>query len=94
MDEGSPQGHAFKRLAEMLGAKFLAETCAIASLISAILAIRIYPQIAYVGVVLSIMAFIPLLAFGRQRYCLTGLFIFIFSSIGFIASTIGLVALR
>lgn len=78
------------KVTALLGSKFLAEALSVASLLAAFVALKIYPVSAIFGIALSVMAFIPLATYGRQRYCITGFFIFWFSAVGLLGSIIAI----
>ena len=76
------------RVTALLGCGLTAEILSAFSVVAALIALRIYPAISLLGMALSIMAFVPLIAYGRDKYCITGLLIFVLSAIGFIGSAI------
>ncbi len=62
------------RIINVLGSAFLAEFLSLAACCLGIAGIN-RPVLASAGLVAGALALLPLMAFGRQRYCITGLFI-------------------
>jgi hypothetical protein len=79
------------KLASALSSGLLAETLAILSPIFGIVALKIHPVFSCFGVVLAILALIPLIVFGRERYCITGLAILMLASMGLLTSMTAIV---
>lgn len=62
------------RIAKVLGLGFTAELMSLAACWLGLIGIN-RPWVALAGLVAGLLALVPLGAFGRQRYCITGLFI-------------------
>ena len=69
----------YKKIAAILGKSMTAEILSVFSVFVAVYGFSTSLYLTVLALLMAFLSFFPLAIYGRERYCITGLLIFIFS---------------